>query len=395
MLELILLANWAAAHSSSFGPTKLRSLPGSTSELWAVAEGWGVLYSSNGGEEWGWICEEKLATTTVYDVAAWSEGVALAATTTGIVRIDTACGATPLAGLPEGFVLTLERWGTHVAAGWIGNGEGGIYRCSDTTCEPTAWMGPAYFPKSMYADGDTLWATSVHTDTLKAELVRLNADDAAVTHEFPNGDSDPRVVYAAGENVHLWVRPRTDTSVPDYRLSSDGGTTFESTFSTGFYTDPAPGVVVRDEGETVLLGSYYGARTWRSDNGGLSFAEVTDTAPSVRCGLDLGGRTLVCADHLADGFDVAESSDGRSFTPLACFEEVVPLECAAEACDAAYDAWVTAAAYGGGKCEVVLDSADVPPETPPCGCNAGSGATAGIAAALVGLLRRKKATKRT
>lgn len=380
-----LLSTTAFAHSSSFGPTKLRALPSDPNEIWAVAEGWGVLYSNTGGTDWTWLCEESVGTTTVYDVLPWEPGVALVATTTGVVRVGPECAATPLTGLPAGFVLVLERWGEQAIAGWIGDGTGGLYACDGSACVATEVVGEYYFPKSLLADGDTLWATLVRTDTLGAQLLQMKDSTVLVAQDYPNGDTDPRLVYASGDTVHLWVRPRSDATVPDYRISEDAGGTFRSTFSTGFYTDPAPGVVVRDAGQTVILGSYFGARTWRSENGGESFSEVSADAPAVKCGIDLDGRTLICADHLADGFSVAVSTDGLSFDPIACFEDVLPAECAAETCTESLAAWTSAAAYGGGQCDAAVDTGGSD-EPEPCGCQEGT--AIGLLFPLVAWLRR-------
>lgn len=387
-LLFALASTQASAHSSSFGPTKLRSLPANPSELWAVAEGWGVLHSATGGDAWTWLCEESLGTTTAYDVLPWEPGVALVATTTGIVRVGADCSATPLTGLPEGFVLVLERWADKAVAGWIGDGVGGLYTCDGSSCTATEVVGAGYFPKSLLADGDTLWATIVQTDTLSAQLLQMTTSTVVVAQEYPDGDSDPRVVYANGDTVHLWVRPRTDAAVPDYRISLDAGRTFRSTFSTGYFTDPVPGVVVRDAGNTVLLGSYYGARTWRSDNAGQDFTEVSGDLPAIKCGLDLDGRTLVCADHLADGFSVAVSDDGRTFEPLACFEDVLPAECAAGVCADALTAWTSAAAYGGGECDVATETG-TPDESDACGCDKSTAIV--LLFPLVAMFRRRPA----
>ena len=387
------LPTGAHAHSSSFGPTELRALPSNPDELWGVAEGWGVVHSTNGGTDWQWQCEESLGTTTVYDVLPWEPGVALVASATGVLRVGADCSAVQLTGLPEGFVLVVERWGDRAVVGWIGDGTGGLYTCDDSTCEATDVVGDAYFPKSLWADGDALWATIVRTDTLGAQLLKLDGAGTTVVQDYPDGDTDPRVVYASGDTVHLWVRPRSDASIPEYRVSTDAGANFRATFSLGYYTDPVPGVVARDGGQTILLGSYYGARTWRSDDAGASFVEGSDTLPAVKCGIDLGGRTLVCADHLADGFSVAVSNDGENFVPLACFEDVGPPTCAVESCDDALAAWNSAAAYGGGECDPGLDSALATEPDDACGCDDAAGI--GLALPALALLRRGRRRRRS
>ena len=391
-MTFLLLAPMAFAHSTAFGPTKLRALPENPDELWAVAEGWGVLHSSDGGAGWVWLCEESLATTTVYDVLPWADNEALVATATGVLHVGADCSTRALEGLPAGFVLVMERWGTRAVVGWIGDGVGGLYTCDGDSCAATDVVGDYYFPKSLYADGEVLWTTIIHTDTLDAQLLRLDTESTSLIQDFPEGDTDPRVVFAEGDNVHLWVRPRTAAWTPEYRRSTDRGASFVSTFSTGYYTDPAPGVVVRDAGKEILVGSYYGARTWRSTDSGASFTEVSETVPAVKCGVALGERTLICADHLADGFDIAVSTDGTDFSPLACFEEVRPAACAAETCDDALVAWESAGAYGGGQCDAEADSANDDDPEPECECG---GASIIFALPLPVFLRRRYWPKTT
>lgn len=391
MLAAILMyVDGAAAHSPEFGVSALSARPEAPSELWAAVEGWGMIHSTDGGASFAWLCEESIGVDTVYDVLAWDEAVALAGTVDGLMRVDGECQGTSVTGLDAGFVLKLARWQGKAAVALIGPERGGVYLCDDDGCAATALEGPAFYPKSFAVDGDTLWVTLVHTDTLAAELYRTT-DGVSFTEasSWPAGDTDPRVLWAQGENVYLWTRPRADTAEPGFRKSTDGGAHFTETFTAGYYTDSAPGFLVRDEGKTVLLGSWFGARTWASTDSGASFVEVSDTAPAVKCGLDLGDHALVCTDHLADGLDVASTTDAEEFTPITCLEEVEPSECAAEACEPYVDAWVTAAAYGGGGCHPEEEESGTPDDPPPCGCASGEGvSTAGALVAAAALLAR-------
>lgn len=366
----------ALGHSGEFGATLVRGRVESPSELWMLSEGWGVLHSSDAGESWAWICEEAIGTEAVYDVQAWSDGTALLGTREGMVMIDGSCTVTPYAGLDGGFVLRAERWQDKAVALWVGDGVGGVFTCDGFDCVATQLYGDAYFPKTAFVDGHTLYVTLVHTDTLAAELyATTDGLSWEARYSWPLGDTDPRLLWASGDTVYLWTKPRTDAALPAFLRSTDGGRSFERTFETGYYTDAAPGVLVRDDGETVLLGSYYGARTWKSTDGGGSFEERSTDLPAVRCGLDLGGTSYTCGDHLADGFDLAVTADGENFTPRSCIEEALPAECAEAACQPYVDAWVNAGAYGGGQCDVEVDTGH--PASPPgdeCGCESGSAA---------------------
>ncbi len=363
----------ALGHSGEFGATLVRGRVESPSELWMLSEGWGVLHSSDAGESWAWICEEAIGTEAVYDVQAWSDGTALIGSREGMVLIDGSCTVTPYTGLDGGFVLRAERWQDRAVALWVGDGVGGVFTCDDFDCVATSLHGAGYFPKTAFVDGDTLYVTLVHTDTLAAELyATTDGLSWEARYSWPLGDTDPRLLWASGDTVYLWTKPRTDAGIPAFHRSIDGGRSFEASFETGYYTDAAPGVLVRDGGETVLLGSYYGARTWKSIDGGLSFEERSTDLPAVRCGLDLGGTSYACGDHLADGFDLAVTTDGENFTPRSCIEEALPAECAEAACNPYVDAWVSAGAYGGGQCDVEADTGSPAPPGDECGCNSGN-----------------------
>jgi hypothetical protein len=107
---------------------------------------------------------------------------------------------------------------------------------------------------------------------------------------------------------------------------------------------------------------------------------VSGFAPAVRCGAVADDVAWVCGDHLNDGFDLALTRDGLTFTPVGCMEEAVPADCAADACAASVDAYDAAGAYGGGQCAVEAG------EPKPCGCGEGSAAALLLPLAL----RRRK-----
>ena len=396
MIALLLLRSAALAHSTEFGVTQLSAREEAPEEVWAASEGWGVLHSTDGGVSWGWLCEESIGASSVYDVLAYAPGVALVATQSGLLRVGADCSSTEVAGLPEGFVLQLVSYAGVAAATVVtAEGRGGVYLCTDTECAPTELEGEGYFPKSLFVEEDRLWATLVHTETLASELlVSADGEAFAVVHAWPNGDTDPKVLWARGESLFLWLRPRSSSGEPGFYVSRDGGESFEGTLLAGYYTDPSANALVLDEGETVLVGSYYGARTWRSTNGGAEFADVSADTPALRCALPLATGALLCADHLADGLDVAYTPDGLDFTPLACLEDVAPSACAAEACAPYVSAWDAAAAYGGGKCDPEVDTGSGEPE-PPCGCSSTADSLPGLGLIAVFALGRRYSPRAT
>ncbi len=387
---ILIFVDAASAHGDEFGVSALTARTDAPEEVWAAVDGWGLIHSTDSAASFDWICDEAIGTETVYDLLAWEDGVAFVGTVDGVLRVDETCSGTSVTGLGEGFVLDLVRWQDHAVAALIGPERGGIYLCDDAGCAPTPLEGAAYYPKSLAVDGDTLWITLVHTDTLAAELYRTT-DGVTFTpvHSWPDADTDPRLLWAHGDTVYLWTRPRDAASEPGFSRSTDGGATFTETFTTGYYTDPTPGSLVRDDGATVLVGSWYGARTWGSTDGGAHFTEVTETAPALKCSVDLGDHALTCNDHLADGFDISSTTDAVDFTPLTCLDEVRPAECAEATCEPYLDAWITAGAYGGGRCHP--DTGDTgTPDTPPCGCETAPNAGISLLAAGLAWVARRR-----
>jgi hypothetical protein len=370
---LLLASAIAWGHGASFGAVAISVAPDRSTEAWSVVEGWGLAHSSDGGETWDWHCEEALGDGAVYGVLALAGGRAAVASRLGVLVVDGACGVTALAGLPEeAYGTAVVAYGDVVLAGVIAPDTAGIVVCDEATCTPSDVWGDGRFPKSIVVDGTRAWATVVEEATLAASLWR--SDDGVAWTEvyaWPAGDTDPRVLDAEGDRLWIWRRTRDEAQTPGLLVSDDGGETFAETLTAGVYTDPAPGFVRL--GETALLGSVYGARTWRSTDGGRAWTEVSADAPAVRCGHRAGDVAWVCADHLNDGFDVAVTTDGVTFTPVGCLEEAVSADCAAAACAASVDAYVAAGAYGGGQCDAAAEEAPAPEEG-RCGCGGGGAA---------------------
>jgi hypothetical protein len=260
--------------------------------------------------------------------------------------------------------------------------DGGFWSCTVDGCVASELTGAGIFPKSLYTDGDRVWGTVVYEGTLASELWRTDdGEHWTRTFTWPDGDTDPRVLYADGDDVYVWARPRSDATVPGLLVSHDGGVTFTRTFETGYYTDATPGFTTL--GGRLFLGSNAGARTWVSDDDGETFTDISTDAPGVRCGDFDGEHAWACADHLADGVDVAVTTDGTYWTPIGCLETAVVAPCAEDTCAALYDAFETAGSYGGGKCDTVIGPADTPKdEEKPCGCGGGSAALILVVGAL-------------
>ncbi|MFN7144535.1 MAG: hypothetical protein ACK4YP_12225, partial [Myxococcota bacterium] len=378
MLLALIAAAWP--HGATFGALQVAVSRDDPDEMWVLTEGWGLAHTTDGGGAWDWLCEEALGGEALYGVVATGPGAAIVASRSGLRTVGGDCGTGVIPGTEGVFFPAVAAYGGVVLGLGIGEAEGGVWTCDATGCAPTDLAGPGLFPKSALADGARAWVTVVYEGTLAAELWRSD-DGTAWTrvHAWPDGDTDPRVLHADGDHLLVWRRTRAEADVPELLVSNDGGATFTSTLQHGWYTDDAPGLLVLDD--ALLLGSVAGARTWRSEDRGATWAEVSAEVPAVRCGdsVEVDGARVgfACGDHLQDGFDLSRTDDGRTWVPVACLEDALPAACADDACGSLLASWQTAGSYGGGKCDTVIEPPRPlhPPEG-PCGC--GDGGAAGL-----------------
>jgi MYXO-CTERM domain-containing protein len=390
---LLLLSTLGWPHGGSFGATAVSVDPGDADRIWVLTEGWGLARSTDGGARWSWLCEEALGGAELYDVLALGPDEALVGTREGLRTVDDGCGSRVITGTESAFFLALERWGSEVLALGTGADLGGVWRCeAGGSCVLTPLAGAGMFPKSVVVDGVRAWVTVVYEDTLASELWWTEDGERwTLAHAWPDGDTDPRVLRADGDDLLVWRRTRDASDTPELLRSTDGGSHFTSVLQAGAYGEAAP-ALLQLEG-ALLLGSIAGARTWRSEDAGASWTEVSAEVPAVRCGDTVDGTGFACADHLQDGIDLARTTDGRTWTPIACLEEAVPAECAEATCAPLADAYAAAGAFGGGRCDSVITPAEVAEEA-GCGCASGPASAAWSMGAVLAVLLRVRARQR-
>ncbi len=384
MLLLLALLPDALAHGATYYTSQLSA--SSDGHVWALVDGWGVLHSTD-GTAWEWICEEGLGVTAVYDLQAVEGGGLLVGTSEGIHLFQSSCGTETLSGLPEqAQVGELQQLGSQTFASVAAPTAAGVWSCDLSTCTPTSLVGAEgerLFAKSLKSDGENLWATVVHEQDLASELYLFSGGSWELRSAWPDGSLDLRLLHVDGDRVLAWAQPRSSSVVPALYLSTDGGRNFHSSFETGGWQDPIPGVAV--VGEQIFLSSYLG-RTWRSKDGGENWTEVSADAPLVRCSTQVGDEVWACTDHFSDGFDVGRTRDGKTWEPLACMEQSDLSSCTESTCGSLYLTFTT---YGGtmqGICGQQEDSGEKPPES--CGCSGASSAWLLPFLGLLGFRRR-------
>lgn len=380
MLNLLALAfiGVASGHGASIDVTAVAIAPDDDSAWWAALSGWGVAATRDAGATWTWTCGEVHGYDYgPYDIVALGGGEAAVATEAGVIVVGADCASRSLSGLPEDFyAVDLAPWQDGVLALGTSELEGdGLWACPASGCVPSDLVGADMYARSAFVDGKRAWMTQVEGATLASSLW-TSGDGVAWSqvYAWPDGDTNPRVLLADGDLLLVWRGARDAADIPELLRSTDGGQSFQAVFAEGYYTDPAPGLVRVNAGETLFLGDYYGARTWRSEDDGATWEEVSTWAPSVKCGTWTDTQALACANRLNDGFHLARTQDGVSWEPVACLQDATADACGAETCADAAAAWagVVASYVEDERCDTVLFEPE--PTEPDGGCGRGCAA---------------------
>lgn len=387
-MVLLLASRLLLAHDGGFEVEAVSVLPGDPDQVWAIVGDHGVAWTMDGGQRWTWACHEALGATRVYDVLALEEGVAVLAMLDGPVRVDASGAAERWPGSPEDTVsVHLARTDDGFLVGGIGESSGGIWSCDAQGCSTTSLQDPTHFPKSIRRGPDGWYATVVTEGTLAASL--WWSDDGTAWEQrytWPEGDMDPRVLHVGEGLLLVWLIPRNSSVPAELLRSEDGGATFEVVLEelTDIYREAA---IVATESSLVLGDGGYDA--FRSTDQGWTWISVTEELPVVTCADSTDGLGVVGADHLVDGFDVATSRDGLTWTPIACLETAVLAAATEESCASVKEVWESQAALGGGRCDAAPELEAAPAEEGCAGCAGGANGAAILL--FPAFLRRRKA----
>lgn len=370
------LVSTVLAHGSRFGVTRISVPQADPSAIWAIAGGWGIIHSSDAGGHWTWICEESLGAVSIYDIEAISAHAAVVATSGGLFRLDDTCGFARIEGLPDdgypGFIVAA------VGGWWVSaysEARDGLWWCNESDgCVEGPVGAPDLFVKSVVVDEERLWVSTIDANTFRSSVWRVEDGEPVEVGHWDGANEEPNVLYARGAHLMVWLQSHDAAHIPRLLISSDAGANYADGVALGVYTDPVPSLLDGGDGRTFYLGTD-GGQTYFSPNGGLSFTEVTESAPVIRCSTSDGTRVLLCADHYIDGFDVGVWRFGRPFEGLGCLDEAVPASCASS-CEAYVETFLEVGSFGGGQCRPVFAE-------PPPGCQhtpLGSSLLLGLAA---------------
>jgi hypothetical protein len=389
-----LILGWfgaALAHGGGFEVGAVSMLPADPSQIWVVVDGQGVAWTNDGGSTWTWSCEGALSASRLYDVLALDDGIAVVATLEGPVQVDAIGGTSAKwEGFPEGaFSDHLARTDNGFLVGAVGEGTGGFWSCDATGCVATQPNDSSIFPKSIRRGSDGWYATVVTEESLAGSLWwSPDAETWVLRYSWQDGDVDPRVVLANRDGLLVWLIPRDEAGLGRLVRSTDGGISFTTVLTAAEYSSRSASVA--DTAKALVWGDGV-AETRLSTDGGATWTDATADLPEILCADSVEGTGLLCADHLYDGIDLATSSDGWTWTPIACLEDAMLASWAADSCVEDQAAWTTAAALGGGRCGEVINPPKASEDTTPAcsGCPDANDSAALLAFPLLSLVRRR------
>jgi len=345
----------ATANGRFPASVNVRFAPNDTSSI-LLPVTFGLLSSKDGGASWRWVCEDAVGYGGTFDpdYAITSDGTLYATTFQGLRRsVDGGCTWTTvsLGVLPD------DTWVAEVAVAsdnsvWITTattaqlndvlvkrpytGQGFVGTGLETT---TGWWRSIAVAKSnpsrLYVSGYEVNGMGgpvpvVHlrrTDDAGDSWVVLETDDFTFGPEpliFIEAihPQNPDVVFARVAGTEI---PVGDSL---YR-SSDAGVSWTKVLTTA---DAITGVVVRkDSGDVIVATINDGVRISTSGGAAGTFVAIDDP-PRMAC-IDEGPDGLLygCgANWEPDNFALGRSTDGKGWTKLAAFQDVVgPLACPA------------------------------------------------------------------
>ena len=391
----------------------------------------GLLVSSDGGDDFSYVCESAIGYTGTYDPAyAVAANGAIYATTFDGLRVsrDGGCSFELLGG-----PLSRQTFVSDVEIGpderiWATTATGGapndVYLSTDGSHfspvgleQDVWWLSIEVAPGNanrLYLSGHRLDAPaspailyrSIDGGTSWTELptADLGVGSQQFLHLLAVSPTDPRLLFARVTSAN---GPSADAL---YR-STNGGRSWTRALD---FADRLSAFVIRRDGATVIAGSSAACPgepaapdkgcVRISDDGGASWRAPT-SQPKMAClGERSDGTLYACgANWEPDMFALARSDDGESWHRVVRFSDITgPLECPADtiqASECAGDAW-SALCLTLGICDPPADAGPDRPHTrrddDSTGyyCSAGGTSSTGGLALLVAILLVARSTPR-
>jgi hypothetical protein len=344
---------------------QLVQVPGRPQALWLRAT-FGLLFSSDAGQGWDWVCERAIGFTGQEDPAlgVLSDGTVFAGIGAGLSSSrDGGCswafddlpqvagdaqGAPDTAGDDERLPVTdlsvrAATPGSAVALAWesqpvTASTPGYRSRFFATSDGGLSWsaygegLDPSVLGLTLDvapADPRRLYASGIRPGAPRTASLFLSTDDGASWTERPvpfDARSEQGLYIAAvdpdqPELVYLRTSGATSSRL---LVTRDAGLTFEEPFAGG----PMLGFALSPDGATIYLGGPDDG-LWVGSRDTLAFERRADVP--VQCLLRTADALYACSSDAAGGFTVgASSDDGYTFEPRLLLSRVRgPLACGA------------------------------------------------------------------
>lgn len=351
----------------------------------------GLLFSSDAGATWGWVCEEQVGYGGAFDpaIALTASGVVVAGLADGLSRgapgEECAFERSPLLDRQWIVDVATDRLDpTHVVAinAPIDVGLPGFQAfLAHSHDDGRTWsFAPGKLPEDLApttvdvapSRPSRLYASGV--GAFKAFGTVVRSDDSGATWSESSFDMrGAHAPYIAGVDVldpeRVWLRLDGDER-DELLLSINGGLRFDAVLNA----PELPGFALSPDGSKVAVGGPAAGVSIASTKD-LVFTRSSTVHP--RCLAWTTDGLWACGDDALDGFTLGLSTDGgRSFAPKLRLRDLVPLACVRESCAKAWAA-VSAQIAPPVASDAGLDAApgDVPASATGGGCQQSSGAS--------------------
>jgi hypothetical protein len=378
----------------------------------------GLLVSTDDGCSFRWTCEQNIGYGGTFDpsYAIASDGTLFATTFAGLrVSRDKGCSfTTATAELPVGdpgriadmYVDAIDIGPTGEI--WVATAESGkpndVFRSAD---------GGVTFASGGLASNVAFWnsVAIAHSDSQRIYVAGHQTSPSPSAHLFTTTNGGQMWTESALAGVQFAATPVIAVAAVDAAIaqrlyvvsvgangtgdrlyrSTDGATTFAEVLAT---TQPIANVIIRDATTVFAVAGTGGS--FRSDNGGMTFAPIA-SAPQLAClGARSDGSLVGCAANWDPDFmAVGVSVDGSQWQKLSRFIELdgtlacPPGTAGHDVCDPLWPTLREQFGATGPACptatDLPFDPVDGVPPTKLTGCcDAGEGSPIGFV--LLGLI---------
>ena len=324
-----LFAREARANGTFPAVSQLVSEPGDATHL-ALRTTFGVVFSTDAGANWNWICEDALGyTNTLPAVALLPGGPLVLGVPAGITRTQlAACDVAPASGVTEsvvdlsvlpqnsrGVIALSVDYVVHRSQVWESTDAG-------VSFAPLGDPLPDFVATTLDvapSDPDTLYVSGMPTRSGAKGLLLRSEDHGKtfVEYEIPGSTGGAWPYIGAIDPTHAdKVYVRLGEVPGRLEVTVNGGASFSERLRLDYEMQ---GFALAPDGKTVIVSSP-AVGTFRADTETLDFEQVS--CSGVSCMLWNSAGLFACGDQSIDGYVV-----GRSLDRGASFQRVLDFGC--------------------------------------------------------------------